>query len=194
MAGYVAPPFSLASPNRSLSLILKSSCGSGGTDQAQPDTALTGPTAVANPWRMHGDRTKAGHDLALRPMPVAHQPLAAVFGVLVSVAGKEGGDLRLDGLRQQRSRARAQNFGERVGELGWLDQLDDIILDHRVSLLCWRSGGLEHPHDTPPYPLTPSPTSAHSSGHFVLITSDCYSGISIIETVVPPPIARVIPT
>ena len=57
-------------------------------------------------------------------MPVAHQPLAAVFGVLVSVAGKEGGDLGLDGLRQQRSRACAQNFGERVGELCWLDQLD----------------------------------------------------------------------
>src|SRR3954453_9229232 len=69
----------------------------------------------------------------------------------------------LDGLRQQGSRVRAQNFGERVGELCWLDQLDDVILDHRVSLLCWRSGGLEHPHDTPPYPLTPSPTSAHSS-------------------------------
>src|SRR4051812_5404443 len=112
---------------------------------------------------MHGDRAKAGHDHALRPMPMAHQPLAAVFGVLVSVAGKEGGDLRLDGLRQQRPRARAQNFGERVGELCWLDQLDDIILGHGVSLLCWRSGGLEHPHDTPPYPLTPSPTSAHSS-------------------------------
>src|SRR3954451_24008215 len=112
---------------------------------------------------MHGNRAKAGQDRALRPMPMAHQPLAAVFGVLVSVAGKEGGDLRLDGLRQPRSRARAQNFGERVGELCWLDQLDDVILDHRVSLLCWRSGGLEHPHDTPPYPLTPSPTSAHSS-------------------------------
>src|SRR3954471_1883029 len=73
----------------------------------EPDAALTGPTAVANPWRMHGDRAKAGHDHALRPMPMAHQPLAAVFGVLVSVAGKEGGDLRLDGLRQQRPRARA---------------------------------------------------------------------------------------
>jgi hypothetical protein len=34
---------------------------------------------------------------------------------------------------------------------------------HGVSLLCWRSGGLEHPHDTPPYPFTPSPTFAHSS-------------------------------
>jgi hypothetical protein len=29
----------------------------------------------------------------------------------------------------------------------------------------WR---LEHPHDTPPYPFTPSPTSAHSSARSVL--------------------------
>src|SRR3954466_8891452 len=85
-------------------------------------------------------------------MAMAHQPLAAILGVLVGVAAEEGCDLRLDGLRQQRSRALAQNFGERVGELCWLDQLDDIILDHGVSLLRWRSGGLEHPHDTPPHP------------------------------------------
>src|SRR4051794_38850388 len=85
-------------------------------------------------------------------MAMAHQPLAALFGVLVGVAAEEGCDLGLDGLRQQRSRALAQNFGERVGELCWLDQLDDIILDHGVSLLRWRSGGLEHPHDTPPHP------------------------------------------
>src|SRR4051794_14580118 len=85
-------------------------------------------------------------------MAMAHQPLAAVFGLSVGVAAEEGCDLRLDGLRQQRSRALAQNFGERVGELCWLDQLDDIILDHGVSLLRWRSGGLEHPHDTPPHP------------------------------------------
>src|SRR4051812_2539091 len=85
-------------------------------------------------------------------MAMAHQPLAALLGVRVGVAAEEGCDLRLDGPRQQRSRALAQNFGERVGELCWLDQLDDSILDHGVSLLRWRSGGLEHPHDTPPHP------------------------------------------
>src|SRR5215213_9740397 len=78
-------------------------------------------------------------------MTMAHQPLAAVFGLSVGVAAKEGCDLRLDGLRQQRTRALAQNFGERVGELGWLDQLDDGILDHGVSLLWWRSGGSNTP-------------------------------------------------
>src|SRR4051812_11430457 len=78
-------------------------------------------------------------------MPMAHQPLAAVFGVLVSVAAEEGCDLGLDSLRQQRSRALAQNFGERIGEGFWLNQLGNIILDHGVSLLWWRSGGSNTP-------------------------------------------------
>src|SRR3954468_15297953 len=61
------------------------------------------------------------------------------------MAAEEGCDLGLDGLRQQGSRALAQNFGERVGELCWLDQLDDVILGHGVSLLRWRSGGSNTP-------------------------------------------------
>jgi hypothetical protein len=47
---------------------------------------------------------------------MAHQPLAAVFGFSVGMAAEEGCDLGLDSLRQQRSRARAQNFGERIAE------------------------------------------------------------------------------
>src|SRR3954466_13512682 len=78
-------------------------------------------------------------------MPMAHQPLAAVFGLSVGVAAEEGCDLRLDGLRQQGSGALAQNFGERIGELGWLNQLGNIILGHGISLLRWRSGGSNTP-------------------------------------------------
>jgi len=33
----------------------------------------------------------------------------------------------------------------------------------------WR---LEHPHDTPPYPFTPSPTFAHSSSRIHLINAE----------------------
>src|SRR3954464_5788526 len=40
---------------------------------------------------------------------------------------------------------------------------ENVSVDHGVSLLRWRSGGVEHPHDTPPYPFMPSPTFAHSS-------------------------------
>src|SRR3954470_11857166 len=124
--------------------------------EREPDAALTSPSAVANPRRAHRNRAKAGHDRALASMPMAHQPLAAVFGVRVGMAAEEGCDLRLDGLRQQGSGALAQNFGERVGELGWLDQLDDSILDHGVSLLRWRRGG-----SNPPPIRRPNPTRRH---------------------------------
>src|SRR6266545_3493402 len=65
--------------------------------------------------------------------------------------------------RPEKIRARAfprktQNLGQRIGKSSWLRELENISVGHGVSLLCWRSGGLEHPHDTPPYPFTPSPT------------------------------------
>jgi hypothetical protein len=57
----------------------------------------------------------------------------------------------------------APNLGEQIAESPWLSELDDVSVGHGVSLLWWRSGGVKHPHDTPPYPFIPSPTSAHSS-------------------------------
>src|SRR6516162_3330833 len=111
----------------------------------------------------HSDRTDAGHDFALWQMPVAHQPPAAIIGELVGMPAEQARNLGLDGLRQKRSRAAAQNLGQRVGKSPWLRESENISVGHGVSLLCWRSGGVEHPHDTPPYPFTPSPTFAHSS-------------------------------
>src|SRR5208282_746390 len=96
-------------------------------------------------------------------MPVTHQPSVTIIGKFVGMAAEEARNLGLHGMRQQRSRAIAQNLGQWVRKRPWLGQLDDIILGHGVSLLWWRSGGVEHPHDTPPYPFTPSPTSAHNS-------------------------------
>src|SRR4051812_17763470 len=78
-------------------------------------------------------------------MAMAHQPLVAVFGVLVGMAAEEGCDLGLDSLRQQGSGALTQNFGQRIGEGFWLNQLGNIILGHGVSLLRWRSGGSNPP-------------------------------------------------
>src|SRR5215470_7583149 len=97
-------------------------------------------------------------------MPVAHQPPPAIIGKLVGMAAEQARNLGLNRLRQKRSRAVAQNLGQRIGKSSWLRELENISLSHGVSLLRWRSGGLEHPHDTPPYPFTPSPTFAHSSG------------------------------
>jgi hypothetical protein len=96
-------------------------------------------------------------------MAMPDDALMAGLGREAGMAAKELGDLRFDGLRQQRTRPVAQNLGELVGEGSWLSQLDYVIVGHGVSLLRWRSGGVEHPHDTPPYPITTSPTSGHSS-------------------------------
>ena len=72
-------------------------------------------------------------------------------------------NLRFDGLGQRRTRSAAQDLCEGIGKGPWLGELDDVSVEHGVSLLHWRSGGVEHHHDTPPYPVTPSPTSGHSS-------------------------------
>jgi hypothetical protein len=49
--------------------------------------------------------------------------------------------------------AAAQHLGQWIGKSSWLGQLENVSLGHGVSLLRWRSGGVEHPHDTPPYPF-----------------------------------------
>src|SRR3954465_10253614 len=80
------------------------------------------------------------------------------------MAAEQSRHFHLDGLRQQRSRAVAQNLGQRIAKSSWLGEFENVSVGHGVSLLQWRSGGVEHPHDTPPYPFIPSRTSAHSSG------------------------------
>jgi len=56
---------------------------------------------------------------------MAHQPLAAILSALVGMAAEESCNLGVNGLREQRPSAVAQNLGERVRELSWLDQLED---------------------------------------------------------------------
>src|SRR5712672_2065508 len=73
-------------------------------------------------------------------------------------------DLGLDRLGQQSTRPIAQDFGELIVDVSWLNQLDDVIFGHGISLLRWRSGGVKHPHDMPPFRFPPSPTFSDSSG------------------------------
>src|SRR5260221_14652743 len=96
-------------------------------------------------------------------MSVAHQPLAAVIGALVGMAAEPGRNLGLDSMRQQCSRTVTQYLGQRICKSSWLGELENVSVGHGVSLLRWRSGGVKHPHDTPPYPFMPSPTFAYSS-------------------------------
>ena len=57
----------------------------------------------------------------------------------------------------------AQDFSELILDVSWLNQLDDVIFGHGISLLRWRSGGVKHPHDMPPFRFPPSPTLGDSS-------------------------------
>jgi hypothetical protein len=63
---------------------------------------------------------------------------------------------------RRRSRV-AQGPSQRVRKSSWFGELEDVSVGLDVSLLQWRSGGSNTPHDTPPYPLVPSQTFAHSS-------------------------------
>jgi len=96
-------------------------------------------------------------------MAMAHHPLMARLSLETGMLCEKLSNLRLDCLDQQRTRAAAQDLCQGIGDGSWLGELDDVIVGHGVSLLHWRSGGIEHHHDTPPYPVSPSPTSGHSS-------------------------------
>src|SRR5215468_1504390 len=123
--------------------------------------------SVASRSRTRGWRTATradpGHDLAFRKMAVAHHALLARLGLQIGMLCEKLSNLRFDGLGQQRTRPAGQDLCEGIGKGPWLGELDDVTVRHGVSLLHWRSGGVEHHHDTPPYPVTPSPTSGHSS-------------------------------
>jgi hypothetical protein len=117
----------------------------GWQDRRRKTNALGAFAGAVAHARARRDRTDAGHDFALGQMSVAHQPLPAVIGELVGMAAEQGGNLGLDGLRQQRSRAITQHLGQRISEYPWLGELENISLRHGVSLLRWGSGRLRTP-------------------------------------------------
>ena len=94
---------------------------------------------------------------------MADDALVAVLGLQIGMLAEKVCDLGLDRLGEQGTRPVAQDFGELIVEDSWLNQLDDVIVGHGISLLRWRSGGVKHPHDMPPSRFPPSPTSGDSS-------------------------------
>src|SRR5262245_63755754 len=96
-------------------------------------------------------------------MAVTHNAAVALASLQISISVEEIHNLGLDRMRKQSMRSIAQDFGELIGECSWLNQFRDGIVRHGISLLQWRSGGVKHPHDMPPYRFTPSPTFGHSS-------------------------------
>src|SRR5690349_14819408 len=96
-------------------------------------------------------------------MTVAHDALVAVRSLQIGMLAEKVRDLGLDRLGQQSTRPIAQDFGELIVEDSWLNQMDNVIVGHGISLLRWRSGGVKHPHDMPPSRFPPSPTFRDSS-------------------------------
>src|SRR5262249_41772003 len=88
---------------------------------------------------------------------------ASIVGLERRMPGQKLGHLPLDRLRQKITRPTAQDFGELILEGPWLNQLDNVIVRHGISLLRWRSEVVKQPHDMPPFRFAPSPTSVHSS-------------------------------
>src|SRR5262249_13440259 len=86
-------------------------------DGAEPPQDLAAQT-----WHAvtQGGVASYARELTLGQMPVAHQPPAAIIGELVGMAAEQARNLSLDGLRQKRSRAVAQNLGQRIGKSSWL--------------------------------------------------------------------------
>jgi hypothetical protein len=83
-------------------------------------------------------------------MAVADYALAPIQGLELAMTAEKVRDLRLDRLSKQATRATAQDFGELIAESAWLNQFDDVRIRHGISLLRWRSGGFNYPHDMPP--------------------------------------------
>jgi len=133
----------------------------------EPDAVGVGSVrlAIAHTRLADGDRTDTGHHLAFRQVTVAYDPLVAVRGLQIGMLAKKVRDLGLDRLGQQSTRPVAQDFGELILDVCWLDRLDDVIFGRGISLLRWRSGGVKHPHDMPPSRFSPSPTFSDSSAN-----------------------------
>jgi hypothetical protein len=108
---------------------------------------------VAHTRHAHLDCANAGHDRPLRQVAVPNQALSAVIGALVGMFREKACYFGFDSSSKQRSCAVAQNIGQSIGEGPWLSQSKNVSVGHGVSLLRWRSGGVKHPHDTPPYPF-----------------------------------------
>ena len=71
-------------------------------------------------------------------MTVADDALVAVLGLQIGMLAEKVRDLGLDRLAQQSTRPIAQDFGELIVDVCWLNQLDDVIFGHGISLLWWR--------------------------------------------------------
>jgi hypothetical protein len=78
-------------------------------------------------WRT-GDWTDTGHHhLAFRQVTVAHDALVTVRSLQISMLAEKVRDLGFDRLGQQSTRPIAEDFGELIVDVSWLNQLDGLL-------------------------------------------------------------------
>ena len=77
-----------------------------------------------------------------------------ILGPQIRMLGKKVGDLGFDRPDKQGTGPVAQDFRELVVEGSWLNQSDNAIVGHGISLLRWRSEVVKQPHDMPAFPIT----------------------------------------
>ena len=106
--------------------------------------------AIAGLRLLHFDRADSRLDRANRIMPVANHPLAAIRKHELRGRGQKCLELRLHRLGNQPTRARSQDFGERIIDCPFLSKGNNSILSHGVTLLLGGSGGLITNPVTPP--------------------------------------------
>src|ERR1700737_3088147 len=94
----------------------------------------------------------------MRPGSAAAAALVAVLGLQIGMLAEKVCDLGLDRLSEKGTCPVAQDFCELIVEDSWLNHIDDVIVGHGISLLRWRSGGVNPPPDIPPSRFPQSPT------------------------------------
>src|SRR5215211_4242563 len=126
----------------------------------------SGQVTSASRSRTRGWRTATGPiPVIFRQVTVAHDPPVAICSLQIGMLAEKVRDLGLDRLGQQNTGPSTQDLRELIVDGCWLNQLDDVIFGHGISLLWWRSGGVKHPHDMPPSRFPPSPTFSDSSSN-----------------------------
>src|SRR4029077_14719531 len=94
----------------------------------EPDAVRIGGIrlAIAHTRLADSNRTDSGHHLALRQVTVADDALVAVLGLQIGLLAEKVCNLGLYRLGKQRTRPVAQDFGELILDVSWLNQLDDV--------------------------------------------------------------------
>src|SRR5260370_23821242 len=86
-----------------------------------------------------------------------------VVGLQFGGRGQKLGHFRFDRLGQKGARPIAQDFSQPISQSPWLNQFENVIVRHGISLLRSRSGGSNTPTICRLPRFTPSPTFSHSS-------------------------------